>query len=146
MSDALTKLQLDRSFPVGPERLFTWISQADKLMQWWGPEGIDVYEHALDLTRTGPYFARMRSTEGQEYHISGHVTHVTPPRSVGFTWAWHDDSGRRGPESHVTFAIEPDGLGARLTINHCDLPTPEQANSHAKGWASTLSKLSGKIH
>ncbi|MEP1329227.1 SRPBCC domain-containing protein [Pseudophaeobacter sp.] len=145
MSDVLTAVQLDRVFPVSPERLFAWITQADKLLQWWGPEGIDVYDHALDLTRTGAYFAKMRGAEGQQYHVSGHVTHVTPPRSVGFTWGWHDESGARGPESHVTFTIEPDGTGARLRINHQDLPTPELAESHAKGWTSTLNKLASKI-
>lgn len=146
MSDVLSDVQLDRSFAVSPARLFAWVTEADKLMQWWGPEGIDVYEHALDLTRTGAYFAKMRGTEGNEYHVSGQVTHVTPPTSVGFTWAWHDETGARGPESHVTFTITPEGSGARLVINHRDLPTPELAESHAKGWTSTLKKLSGKIH
>ncbi len=146
MSDVLNDLQLDRSFAVSPERLFAWVTQADKLMQWWGPEGIDVFDHALDLTQTGSYFARMRGAEGQEYHVSGQVTHVRPPRSVGFTWAWHDESGNRGPESHVTFTIEPADHGARLVINHRDLPTPELAESHAKGWTSTLNKLTAKIH
>lgn len=146
MNNVLSALQLDRSFPVNPEQLFAWVTQADKLMQWWGPEGIDVYDHALDLTRPGPYFARMRGSEGTEYHVSGQVTHVTPPHSVGFTWAWHDDTGARGTESHVTFTITAEGSGARLEINHRDLPNSEQAGNHAKGWTSTLNKLSSKIH
>lgn len=145
MSEVLSDLQLDRSFPVSPERLFAWVTQADKLMQWWGPVGVDVYDHALDLTQTGAYFAKMRGSEGGEYHVSGQVTHVTPPRSVGFTWAWHDDTGTRGPESHVTFTITPESGGARLIIDHRDLPSPEQAESHARGWTSTLDKLSAKI-
>lgn len=145
MNVALTDLQLNRSFPVSPERLFAWVTQAEKLMQWWGPEGVDVVESALDLTRTGPYFAKMQGSEGQIYHVSGHVTHVTPLRSVGFTWAWHDEAGVRGAESHVTFTIEAEGEGARLVIDHRDLPDGELAQSHRRGWTSTLDKLSRKI-
>ncbi len=145
MNDALSEVQLDRSFPVSPERLFAWVTQADKLMQWWGPEGIDVFDHALDLTRPGAYFAKMRGADGQQYHISGQVTHVTPPRSVGFTWAWHDETGQRGAESHVIFTVEAEGQSARLRIVHRDLPTPEMAESHAKGWTSTLNKLATRI-
>lgn len=146
MSDEANTLHLERSFAVSPERLFAWVTQADKLMQWWGPEGIDVFESDLDLTRPGAYFAKMRGSEGAVYHVSGQVTHVSPPRSVGFTWAWHDDAGLRGPDSHVTFTIKADGKGARLLISHRDLPTPELAESHAKGWGSTLEKLSAKIN
>jgi len=145
MNQTPTSLQLSRSFHVSPERLYEWVTQADKLMQWWGPEGIDVIESALDLTRTGAYFAKMQDADGQIYHLSGQVTHVTQPRSVGFTWAWHDEAGVRGAESHVTFTIEAEGDGARLVIDHRDLPDAEITRNHEKGWSSTLDKLTRKI-
>mgnify|MGYP000374132539 CR=1 FL=1 len=141
MNQTPTSLQLSRSFHVSPERLYEWVTQADKLMQWWGPEGIDVIESALDLTRTGAYFAKMQDADGQIYHLSGQVTHVTQPRSVGFTWAWHDADDRRGPESHVTFTVQETETGARLTLSHRELTDIEAAQNHTKGWLSTLRKL-----
>ena len=52
-----------------------------------GPRGMHVPEHNLDFSRTGPWYSVMQNAEGQTYKVSGHVTHVDPPNSVGFTWA-----------------------------------------------------------
>ena len=57
--------------------------------------------HDLEFTRLGPWFSVMQNPEGGQYKVSGHVTHIDPPNSVGFTWAWHDKADARGTESHV---------------------------------------------
>ena len=138
-------LRLEREFPVTPEALFTWVSDGEKLLQWWGPEGMHVPEHNLDLSRLGPWFSVMVNGEGQRYKVSGQVTHVNPPKSLGFTWGWHDDQDQRGAESHVTFTVEPAGEGARLVIDHRDLGDDEISANHEVGWASTLRKLAALL-
>ncbi|MCP9481031.1 SRPBCC domain-containing protein [Shimia sp. CNT1-13L.2] len=138
-------LRLTRDFNVTPERLFNAITRRADLLRWWGPEGMDLPEEHLDFSRTGPWFSVMRNSEGQRYKVSGQVTHVTPPRSVGFTWAWHDDSDTRGAESHVTFTIEKTDTGARLVIDHRDLGDDEASASHERGWTSTLNKLTNLL-
>lgn len=138
-------LRLTRDFNVTPERLFNAITRRADLCLWWGPEGMDLPEEHLDFSRTGPWFSVMRNSEGQRYKVSGQVTHVTPPRSVGFTWAWHDDSDTRGAESHVTFTIEETDTGARLVIDHRDLGDDEISANHERGWTSTLNKLTNLL-
>ena len=138
-------LRLTRDFNVTPERLFNAITRRADLLRWWGPEGMDLPEEHLDFSRTGPWFSVMRNSEGQRYKVSGQVTHVTPPRSVGFTWAWHDDSDTRGAESHVTFTVEETDTGARLVIDHRDLGDDEISASHERGWTSTLNKLTNLL-
>lgn len=137
----MTDLHLVRDFPVSPERLFFAVTKQADLLQWWGPEGMDIPEHALDFSQTGPWFSVMRNNEGQRYKVSGQVTHIDPPRSVGFTWGWHDDADSRGAESHVTFTIEATQTGARLIIDHRDLGDDEISENHNRGWSSSLSKL-----
>lgn len=133
---------LERSFPVPPERLFAFVSETANLLEWWGPESITVAEHALDFTRPGPWHSVMVNDEGQRFKVSGQVTHVDPPRSVGFTWGWHDDDDRRGAESHVTLTVSDDGDGgSRLTLDHRDLADDETATRHTAGWTSSLRKL-----
>jgi uncharacterized protein YndB with AHSA1/START domain len=141
----MTDLRLERDFPVTAQKLYDWISTPDKLLQWWGPEGMHVPVHNLDFSRTGPWYSVMQNSEGQQYKVSGHVTHVDPPRSVGFTWAWHDESDARGDESHVTFTVEGSETGSRLILDHRDLGDDERSASHEKGWASTLRKLAAQI-
>lgn len=137
----MVDLRLEREFKVSPERLFQAVTERSDLLQWWGPEGMDVPEDDMDFTKTGPWFSVMRNGEGQRYKVSGHVTHVSPPKSVGFTWAWHDDSDQRGAESHVTFTIEETDSGARLVIDHRNLGDDEISANHEKGWSSSLNDL-----
>ncbi|MEO1107027.1 MAG: SRPBCC domain-containing protein [Pseudomonadota bacterium] len=137
----MADLKLEREFPVDPETLFAWVSDGAKLLQWWGPEGMHVPEHNLDFSRTGPWYSVMQNAEGQQYKVSGHVTHVDPPNSVGFTWGWHDDQDQRGAESHVTFTVTASGAGSRLVLDHRELADAEAAANHTKGWTSSLRKL-----
>ena len=111
----MTDLSLEREFNISADRLFDWISRDGKLVQWFGPEGMNVPESNLDFSRTGPWFAVM-SNASMTVKVSGQVTHVDPPRSVGFTWGWHDDDGTRGSESHVTMTVVPTNSGARLVL------------------------------
>lgn len=136
-------LKMERDFPVTPERLFEVVSTQSGLLMWWGPEGMHVPEHDLDFSREGPWFSVMENGEGQQYKVSGQVTHVKPLQSVGFTWAWHDDQDKRGPESHVTFTVSATDAGARLTIDHRDLA--DAAKGHEQGWSSSLNKLEKAI-
>ena len=137
----MTELRLERGFAVTPERLFAAVTQTNALLQWWGPEGMHVPEHDLDLSRLGPWFSVMENGEGQRFKVSGQVTSCDPPRSVGFTWAWHDDEDRRGPESHVTFTIVATAGGSRLILQHRELADEEVAKNHESGWGSSLNKL-----
>ncbi|WP_411351872.1 SRPBCC family protein [Leisingera aquaemixtae] len=141
----MSDLQLQRIFPVSPETLFDWVTTPDKLLRWWGPEGVTIPEHDLDLSRTGPWHSIMQNSDGQRFHVSGQVTHVDVPKSVGFTWAWHDKDGSRGAESHVTFTVAAAGDGAMLLIDHRDLGDDGIAARHDEGWTSTLRKLEAQL-
>lgn len=140
----MTDLTLEREFNIPADRLFEWISGKGKVLQWFGPEGMNVPESDLDFSRTGPWFAIMANSKVR-VKVSGHVTHVDPPRSVGFTWGWHDDAGKRGAESHVTMTIVPTKSGARLVLDHRDLDNSEQSARHEAGWISTLNKMASVI-
>jgi len=137
----MTDLRLERDFNVPPERLFAAVSAQSDLLQWWGPEGMFVPEGDLDFTRTGPWFSVMQGGDGQQYKVSGQVTHVDAPKSVGFTWGWHDDQDRRGAESHVVFTVMSTASGSRLILDHRELDDSEQSARHEGGWTSSLRKL-----
>ncbi len=134
-------LTLNREFPAPLAEVFRAVTEPETLLKWWGPEGFHISDNQLDFRQTGPWSSVMVSPEGQSYHVSGQVTHVTPEKSIGFTWAWHDETGARGAESHVTIALEATAGGTRLTLSHRDLATAEAAEQHESGWVSTLKKL-----
>ncbi len=133
---------LERTFPAPVERVFQFVSQTEHLLKWWGPETMHVPEHNLSFEKTGPWMSIMQNPEGQRYKVSGQVTHVDPPNSIGFTWAWHDETDKRGVESHVTIRLVPaQSGGTQMSLTHVDLPDEESAKSHNMGWNSTLNKL-----
>ncbi|MCB1338461.1 MAG: SRPBCC domain-containing protein [Maritimibacter sp.] len=138
----MTDLTLTRDLRSAPEKVFEFITRTPHLLTWWGPEGMHISEHALSFETTGPWMSVMTNAAGQNYKVSGQVTHVDPPHSIGFTWAWHDENDRRGVESHVTIKLVPaQNGGTRVELNHVDLPDDESAKNHQQGWSSTLNKL-----
>lgn len=144
--DGSADISFVRDYPVTLERLWRAVTEPVQLIQWFGPEGVYLEDCAMDLRRPGPWFCLMAGKEsGRRMRVSGTVTHVRPPEagrgSVGFTWAWDDETGARGPESHVTFTVEDTGTGARLTLLHVRLPDVPAAQEHTRGWTSTLRKL-----
>lgn len=127
---------ITRDFDVAPERLFRAITQRSEVLEWWGHDGMTLPDTALDFSREGPWHCEMLSPEGTRFRMQGHVTRVDPPRSVAFTWTWHLPEAMRAPESHVTFTVTPAGAGARLTIDHRDLPDDDRAARQETGWTS----------
>ncbi|MGI9401656.1 MAG: SRPBCC family protein [Rhizobiaceae bacterium] len=137
----MPNLTIERTFDAAPEKVFDYVSKTEHLLKWWGPEGITLPEYELAFDRKGPWLSVMQNQDGKRFKVSGHVTHVDPPKSVGFTWAWHDENDVRGVESHVTIKLVPAiGGGTTMVLNHVDLPE-ESAENHEQGWTSSLKKL-----
>ena len=141
----MADIQLQRLFKVSAERLFEVVTSRRYLLDWIGHDGMTKPEDALDFSREGPWFVVMQDGEGARYKISGHVTHVDAPKSVGFTWGWHDPDDQRGPESHVTFTVHAVPQGAQLTIDHCNLDDSAQSQRHLAGWTASVDRLGALI-
>lgn len=138
----MASLTLHRRFAAPPHRVFDLISRSDHVIRWWGHDSMTLVDHNLCFDRPGPWHSELRGTSGARYKMSGQVTHVDPPASVGFTWAWHDDDDARGDESHVTIQLEEDGAGGTaFTLTHVNLSTEDAATRHEEGWAATLKRL-----
>ncbi len=138
----MAELRIDRTLNAPIERVFEFVTKPEHLVKWWGPEGMSLPDHSLDFTQTGPWHSVMANADGQQFTVSGQVTSVDRPNSVGFTWAWHDDKGKRGNESCVmiTLSAKADGTTA-FSLNHQQLPDDESAQNHNQGWTSSLRKL-----
>lgn len=142
----MVDLTLERSFSSAPERVFDFVSKTEHLLKWWGPENTFLAEYDMAFDRTGPWVSVMQNPAGQRFKVSGHVTHIDPPHSIGFTWAWHDENDRRGVESHVIIKLVPSQTGGTdFTLTHTGLPDEETAARHTEGWTSSLRKLQALI-
>jgi uncharacterized protein YndB with AHSA1/START domain len=138
----MAELQIDRILNASIERVFEFVTEAEHLVKWWGPEGMSLPDQSLDFTKPGPWHSVMANADGQKFTVSGQVTSVDRPNSVGFTWAWHDDQGKRGNESYVmiTLSAKADGT-TTFSLSHQQLPDDAAAQNHNQGWTSSLRKL-----
>ena len=138
----MNPLTLSRTFNAAPATVFAFVTQMDHLLKWWGPEGMSISDHNLDLSKPGPWGSTMVNKEGGAYKVTGTVLNVDPPHSVEFTWAWHDENDQRGHESVVRFEIKENGEGGtKFLLIHSGLPDEDSKTNHNKGWSSSLIKL-----
>jgi uncharacterized protein YndB with AHSA1/START domain len=138
----MTVLTLQRKFSADAETVFAYVTETEHLLRWWGPETITIGENDLDLSRIGPWSSVMVNAEGVQYKVTGKVISVDPPKSVEFTWAWHDDDDQRGHESVVRFEITPmEEGGVEIAVIHSGLENEESIKNHNEGWTSSLVKL-----
>jgi uncharacterized protein YndB with AHSA1/START domain len=134
-------LRLERMIAASPERVFELWTEPDQLVKWWGPDGYDIPEHALDVRPGGEWCTTMRSPEGTRHTVSGVYRTIERPRRVVFTWAWTQDDGSRGHETEVTVTFEPAPGGTRLVLLQQTFQDKSVRDNHQKGWSSSLDCL-----
>lgn len=133
----MSELRIERSYPIDAMRLFAYLTEADYLVQWWGPEGATVTAASLDLTRTGPWSITIETPRGP-FEMTGEVRKVEPGRLVEFSM---DVPGQHAPDSAVRFEIAPDGPGrSRFTLVQTGI-TDEMVEMGKRGWGGTIARL-----
>jgi uncharacterized protein YndB with AHSA1/START domain len=96
---------LERSYPVSPERVFSYFTDAARKRRWFGEsDGHDVEAFELDFRVGGV------ANEGT-------IQEIAPGRRV-VTATTMTLGDRRISSALVTIEIVPDGDGARLTCTH----------------------------
>ena len=138
----MNDLKIERIFAADVETVFAFLTSAEHLLKWWGPEGVNIKDHNLDFSKPGAWWSTLVNAEGNTYKMSGEVIAADPPNTVNFTWGWHDGDDVRGHESHVRFDVSPNnGGGTRFSLTHSGLPDEDSMKNHNDGWTSTLRKL-----
>lgn len=150
--DARTNtLTIERHLEVDIAAGFALISQSEQLARWWGPRGITLGSHQLDLGAVGPWHSVMIGEDGGWHKVSGEVLQVEGEvenmRSVDLTWAWHDRvTEKRGHESHVRLEVcTHAGTGIILTLRQTGFADLASARLHGEGWESSLDRIADII-
>ena len=133
----MSELRIERVYPIGPAELFAYITDPEKLVKWWGPEGATVLNASLDFARTGPWSMTLQTPRGA-FEMRGIVKNVAPPTSVEFTM---NVPGQDAPDSTVRFDISPDSSGrSRFVLTQSGI-TDQMVEMGKQGWGSTLGRL-----
>ena len=79
----MSELRIQRAYDIDPARLFAFVTEAENLIKWWGPEGAAASEVKLDLTRPGPWALVLETPRGPfEIQIGAYADSAEAERSM----------------------------------------------------------------
>ncbi len=137
-------LRMEREFAATPQQLFDAWTKADQLVRWWGPEGVTIPHHDLDIREGGDWITTMRHGDGSENTVSGVYRVIEAPKRLVFTWAWHND-GTRGHETELALDFEPVDGGTRMVLVQKTFQSADMCDKHAMGWTSSFNDLARHV-
>lgn len=83
-----------------------------------------------------------RSRDGKRVLIVGRILEVMPPRRLVMRWQL---TMRSDPPSRVTWTLEPEGGGTRVTVTHDEFAEDVKLKGYDTTWAEMLSNLKAVI-
>lgn len=133
----MTKLEITRTLPGPPERVWRAFTDPAELTAWFWPHLAAVVE--VDLRVGGGY--RITATNGptDDFGISGEYVSLEPPHRLVFTWRWHGEPA----ETLVTIELAA-GAGPGntvMTLVHERFTDQAARDAHAQGWSDCLDRL-----
>jgi uncharacterized protein YndB with AHSA1/START domain len=115
-----------------PETVWELLTSEGEAVRWMGQSA------RFDLRPGGLY--RVQVVPGNI--ACGEFVEIDPPHRLVLTWGWEEGASPVAVgTSRVEFNLTPHGAGTLLRFRHVDLPSPEAAESHGRGWDHYLERL-----
>jgi len=117
-----------RDFDAPPEKIWSFLTQNDRLPEWYGEGAIEPREGGRVSLMGG--------------HIRGVVTGWRPPEFLAYTWNVFSpgEEASRFPISYLEFSLD----GSRLTLTHRPIPAAMQ-NQTMMGWHTMLDLIAAGL-
>jgi uncharacterized protein YndB with AHSA1/START domain len=137
-------LNLSRSYPVAPEKVWRAWTDPEALKKWWGP-GPDqpVSAAELDVRVGGRFRIVFGGADGTAHECAGVYREVVPNRRLVFTWSWPRTTPERVSLVTIEFKRLPDGT--ELDFRHEQFFDEQARDDHKRGWTGLLDKLDGYL-
>ncbi len=141
-SPAQATVRLERMLPGPIERVWAYITDADKRKTWLAGGIFDLRVGGkADLHFDHSNITSEKYPDGKGKHVSaGRITRIEPPLLLSFTF------GAAGPESEVTFELKSEGKGVLLTITHVRLADRKTMIGVASGWDAHVAILEDRLN
>ena len=132
-------VRITRRFQAPPALVFKMFTDPAHFTRWFGPEGHDVVDCALDAKIGGRFYAELKSATGNHHRVMGAFKEVRPHDRVSFSWNWMGEDGKpRNPSTDtlVTIDLVAKGADTELTLVHTGFQNEDQQSKHKSGWNS----------
>jgi len=138
--EGVSNLTMTRLFDAPRERVFRAFAEPEQLVKWWGPTGMRVVDHDIDVRVGGAWRTTLRAESGNDYTMSGVYKEIMPPERLVFTWGWERD-GTRGHETVVTIELTDRAGRTELSLHQQIFENEDACLSHQRGWSESLDCL-----
>jgi uncharacterized protein YndB with AHSA1/START domain len=133
-------LELTRAMPAPRAVVFAAFRDADRLAQWWGPEGFSVPSVDFSTITGEPYRIDMQPPEGDAFYLHGVFRTVHPPARLSFTFNW-EPADPDDVETLADLTFEDRGETTELSLWQGDFATQARVELHRDGWTESFDRL-----
>jgi uncharacterized protein YndB with AHSA1/START domain len=133
-------LVIERIFDAPRSLVFKAWTEPERLMRWWGPNGVTTVSCKMDLRAGGAWRISMRC-RGNEERQQGVFREIVEPERLVFTYAFEDPTGNPGHETLVTVTFAEHGGKTKLTLKQAVFDTVATRDDHVRGWSEALGHL-----
>ena len=135
---AQLSLEVDQLVDARPGSVYRLLTQPELYARWFGPEGSTVTVDEMDVRLGGRLALTITFPElDLEVGIEGFYEVIDPPARLVHTWRSLDEE----LVTTVSFNLEPQGTGTRLTVVHRGFVDPVDLEQNQGGWADHLAAL-----
>jgi uncharacterized protein YndB with AHSA1/START domain len=134
----------ERVLPGPIERVWAYLTDSEKRKTWLASGVFDLrvggkadlhFDHSNITSEKAP-----DEYKGGKHDSPGTITRLDPPRLLSYTF------GAAGPESEVTFELEPRGKGVLLVITHRRIADRKTMINVAGGWDVHVGILEDRLN
>ncbi|WP_066039724.1 SRPBCC family protein [Herbiconiux solani] len=116
-------LEISRRFAASRERIFRALSEADQLMQWWGPASCPVVECSVDFRPGGIWHYRLHLPDGGEAWTRAVYREISAPERITYREHSSDAAGTETPDrpaalGTITLRADDDGTLFTVTLRY----------------------------
>jgi uncharacterized protein YndB with AHSA1/START domain len=133
-------LEMTRVLPAPRPVVFAAFRDAERLAQWWGPEGFTVPSIDFSTITGEAYRIQMRPPEGDPFFVHGVFRTVHPAARLAFTFAW-EPPDPDDVETLVDLSFEDRGETTQVALWQGDFLTEARLALHRDGWGESFVKL-----
>jgi uncharacterized protein YndB with AHSA1/START domain len=137
-------VRIERMLPGPIERVWAYLTDSEKRKLWFAGGDFELraggkanlrFDHSLLSSEATPPEMKMKQSEWTET-----ITRVEPPRLLAYTFQ------HGGPESEVTFELEPHGKGVLLILTHRRIVDRSKKLGLGSGWAAHIDILEDRLN
>lgn len=130
-------IEVSVTFDTSPERLFRALTTKE-VCNWWVRPGVFNTQEWSGDVREGGRWAAAGIGGGQPYQLEGEFITIDVPRKLAHTWK---PVGAPFEPAMLSYDLEPQADGTRLTLRHTCLPNAEVCEKTRAGWETSLVRL-----